>query len=124
MNYHTLLICFAGLFLLSAFGCASPRFDTLAPNAAASRAWRYIDSGYAHAAGSFSRDGLRLSSIQYSHDDGSVEVSFFLVASYHTNADGAFTSKALDIGMDKAGRFLSATMADFSTSPTNLSAGF
>jgi hypothetical protein len=124
MNRYAFFGCLTGLLFLVAFGCASPQVHSIAPDTAVSQALHYIDSGYAHDAGSFSRDGLRLSSIRYSYEDASVEVSFFLVASYHTNSDGAFTSKALDIDMDKAGRFLSASMADFSTSPTNLPVGF
>ena len=96
-------------------GCASPRGGAFAfndPSSVVARAWQHIDQGSAHEEGSFNHGELRLSAIDYSSDAASVEVSFYIVASFKTNADGRLTYKLLDIEMDKSGRFISAATAD------------
>ena len=105
----------AGLLLLWASGCASPRGISFAfadPTSVVARAWRHIDHGYAREEGNFSHEQLKLSAIDYSSDGTSVEVSFYVVASFKTDADGGFSCKLLDIEMDKNGKFISASTAD------------
>jgi len=113
--------------LLWASGCAFPRestFDFDAPTSVVSRAWRHIEQGYALAEGTYRRQGLRLAQIDYPRDGSSVEVSFYVLATFKTAADGRFTCKLLDIEMDKMGRFISASTADHSQGGPPPSTGF
>jgi hypothetical protein len=114
--YRTTLSKFSALLLLLwVSGCASPRggeFNFDDPSSVVARAWQYIDQGYAHEEGSFRRDSLRLSKIDYSVDGTSVSVSFCVVASFKKDTSGHWAFKALDIEMDKAGKFVSASTAD------------
>jgi hypothetical protein len=96
-------------------GCASPRgqaFSVDDPRSVLARAWRFIDSGYAHEEGSFGREDLRLSAIEYSSDGTSVEVSFYVVRTFKTDAEGRFTCQVLDVEMDTNGKFISASTAN------------
>ena len=118
---------FVGALLLWFCGCACLRgnaFNFENPSSVVAHAWRYIEQGYAHDEGTFRRDGLRLSQIDYSRDAVSVEVSFYVLASFKTNADGRFTCKLLDIEMDKNGKLISASTADHSQGGSPLSTGF
>ena len=122
-----ILASFVGVLLLWVSGCACPRgsaFDFNDPSRVVARAWRYIDQGFAREEGTFRRDELRLSQIDYSRDEDSVEVSFYILASFKTGEDGRFTCKLLDIEMDKHGKFLSVSTADHSQGGRAQSGGF
>jgi hypothetical protein len=115
MNKPCLLIFTALSISLWGSGCASPRgqaFSVDDPSAVLARAWQFIDSGCAREEGSFKRDDLRLSAIEYSSDGTSVEASFYVVSTFKTDADGRFTCKLLDIEMSKDGKFISASTAN------------
>jgi hypothetical protein len=107
---------FAALLLLVS-GCAGLResaFDFDAPGSVVARAWQQIEKGYAREEGSFRRQDLRLAQVDYATDGASVEVCFYIIASFTTDADGRAKWKTLDIEMDKAGKFISASTADCS----------
>jgi hypothetical protein len=101
--------------LLLGSGCASPKnvtFDFDNPSSVVARAWWQIEHGYAREEGNFKRADLKLSMIDYSNDGKSVEISFYVIGSFKTDANGRLTYKLLDIDMDRKGRFISAATAD------------
>jgi hypothetical protein len=118
-------VMLVALLLMWGSGCACLKeraFEFDAPGSVVARAWDHIEKGYARDEGTFERRDLRLAQVDYARDGASVEVCFYILASFKTDAEGRPKWKTLDIEMDKAGKFMSASTADCSQGVA--SAGF